>query len=212
MTAPLSRKKTLTLEDLVLQFGAVELQNPLSRETFMTLADQYPDLTLERDKNGITTIMSPVKKGSGKRESTLNGFLFIWNHQHRLGEVHGPSSGFNLPDGSFKQPDAAWISNERLGATKGDDDEAFLTVAPDFVAEIRSATDRLKKLQTKMTDVWMANGVQLAWLIDPYDEKAYIYRLGREVELVEGFAGKTLSGGAVLPGFELPLDEMRRDV
>ena len=212
MTAPLSRKKTLTLEHLVLQFGAVELQNPLNRETFMTLADQYPDLTLERDKNGITTIMSPVKKGSGKRESTLHGLLFAWNHRTRPGEVHGPSSGFDLPDGSFKQPDAAWISNERLGATKGADDEAFVTVAPDFVAEIRSGTDRLKKLQTKMTDVWIANGVRLAWLIDPYDEKVYIYRPSREIEVVEGFAGKTLSGEAVLPGFELPLDEMRRDV
>ena len=211
MTAPLSRKKTLTQEDIVLQFGAVELQNPLSREAFMGLADRYPDLTLERDKNGITTIMSPVKKGSGKRESTLVILLGIWSRIHGPGEVHGPSSGFDLPDGSFKQPDAAWISNERLAGAKNDD-EAFVSVAPDFVAEIRSATDRLKKLQTKMTDVWMANGVQLAWLIDPYDEKAYIYRFGREVELVEGFAGKTLSGEAVLPGFELPLDEMRRDV
>ena len=58
----------------------------------------------------------------------------------------------------------------------------------------------------------MANGARLSWLIDPYDEKVYIYRPGREVETIEGFAGKTLSGEDVLPGFELPLEEMMRDV
>ena len=210
MTTALSRKKTLTLEDLVLQFGAVEFQNPLDRETFLALAEQYPDLTMERDKNGITTIMSPVKKGSGKRESALNGFLFMWNYQRQLGEAHGPSSGFNLPNGAFKQPDAAWISNERIEKAKDSNEEAFISIVPDFVAEIRSGTDRLKKLQTKMQEVWMVNGVRLAWLIDPYEEKVYIYRPDREVETIEGFAGKKLFGEDVLPGFELPLDEMQR--
>ena len=211
MTATLSRKKTLTLEDLVRQFGAVEFQNPLSRESFLDFAERYPDLPMERDKNGITTIMSPVKKGSGKRESALNGFLFMWNYQSQSGELYGPSSGFDLPDGAFRQPDAAWISKDRLAKSK-DSDESFITVVPDFVAEIRSGSDRVKKLQTKMTDVWIANGVRLAWLIDPYEEKNYIYRPDKAVEIVEGFAGKKLSGTDVLPGFELPLDEMRRGV
>lgn len=210
MTDVLSRKKALTLEDLVLQLGAVEFQNPVSRETFLALAERYPDLAMERDKNGITIIMSPVKRGSGKREFTLSGFLFMWNRQHRFGEAYSPSSGFDLPDGAFKQPDAAWISNERLAQAPDAGEEAFITAVPDFVAEIRSGTDRLKKLQTKMTEVWMANGVRLAWLIDPYEEKVYLYRAGRDVEILEGFAGKKLSGEDVLPGFELPLDEMRR--
>lgn len=210
MTATLARKKTLTLEDMVCQFGAVEFQNPLSWESFVALAEQYPKLTLERDKNGITAIMSPVRRGSGKRESTLLILIGAWYYAHHSGELHGPSSGFILPDGAFRQPDAAWISNERLEAAKPVNEEEFISIVPDFVAEIRSGTDRLKKLQTKMEEVWMANGVRLAWLIDPYDEKAYIYRDGKAVETVEGFSGKKLSGEAVLPGFELPLDEMRR--
>lgn len=212
MTATLARKKTLTLEDLVCQFGSVEFQNPLSRETFLTLAEQYPDLTMERDKNGITIIMSPVRKGSAKRESTLQGYLFMWNFQHHLGEVYGPSTGFILPDSAFRQPDAAWISDERIAAAQMVSDEAFISIVPDFVAEIRSGTDRLKKLQTKMEEVWMANGVRLAWLIDPYDEKVYIYRQGKAVETLEGFPGKKLLGEEVLPGFELPLDDMRANL
>ena len=212
MSTDILTKETLTLEDLALHYGPVELQSPLSREAFIALTERYPDLCIERETNGITTIMSPVKRGSGKRESMLLGLLFAWNTQHSSGEVHGPSSGFDLPDGAFKSPDAAWISPERLATVPEADEEAFITIIPDFVVEVRSGTDRLKKLQTKMTDTWMANGVRLAWLIDPYEEKVHLYRPGREVEIITGFAGKSLSGEEVLPGFELPLENMRRRV
>lgn len=210
MSATIPAEKEITLEDMVLRYGAIVMQNPLSKKDFTELAERYPDLLMEREKNGITTIMSPVKRGSGKRESGLNGFLFMWNYQHRLGEAHGPSTGFELPDGSFKQPDAAWISNDRIAASKESGEEAFVNIVPDFVAEIRSGSDPLKKLQRKMTDTWIANGVRLAWLIDPYDEKAYIYRPGEAVRIVAGFSGKTLPGEDILPGFELPLEEMMR--
>jgi len=84
-------------------------------------------------------------------------------------------------------------------------------VVPDFVVEVRSSTDRLKKLKIKMTDSWMANGVKLAWLLDPYEEKAYIYRAGTaDPEVTQGFAGKQLTGEDLLPGFELPLETMLR--
>lgn len=136
----------------------------------------------------------------------------MWNFQTSLGEVYSPSTGFDLPSGATKCPDAAWISFERLAQSSLEDEERFVRVVPDFVVEVRSGTDRLKKLQTKMADTWLANGVRLAWLIDPYEEKAHLYRPGREVEIVDGFAGKSLSGEDVLPGFELPLESMRRRV
>ena len=65
--------------------------------------------------------------------------------------MHGPSTGFELPDGSFKQPDAAWISNDRVTALKEAGEEAFVTIVPDFVAEIRSGSDPLRKLRQKKT-------------------------------------------------------------
>jgi Uma2 family endonuclease len=210
MNATIPAGKELTLEQLMLRHGAIEFQNPMSKEEFVSLAERYPDLPMEREKNGTVTIMSPVKRGSSKRESTLIGLLFMWNHQYGLGELHSPSGGFNLPDGAIKSPDAAWISPERLAAAADDDDEHFITIIPDFVVEVRSGSDRLKKLQKKMTDTWMANGVRLAWLIDPYEEKAYIYRYNHEVETIENFKDKVLSGELVLPGFELPLNLMRR--
>jgi Uma2 family endonuclease len=210
MSALLARSKELTLEYLALHFGPVELQRPLSREEFVALAERYPDLGLEREKNGAVTVMSPVKRGSSKRESSVIALLYIWNENlARAGEVHGATGGFDLPDGTTKSPDVAWISPARLAAAPQYEEEDFVKIVPDFVAEVRSHTDRLKKLQKKMTDTWMANGVRLAWLIDPYEEKVHIYRQGKEVEIAEGFAGKKLSGEDVLPGFELPLDKMR---
>ena len=209
MTSTRSRSKTHTLEDLVLQHGPIELQNPLSKQDFAALTEHYPELAMEREKDGITTIMSPVKKGSGKRESTLIILLGIWNLQTRLGEVYSPSTGFDLPDGSTKSPDVAWISVDRIRTDTGGDEE-FVRMVPDFVAEIRSGSDRLPKLQKKMTDTWLANGVRLAWLIDPYQEKAYIYRPGLAVTVIKGFTGKVLSGEEVLPGFELPLEVMQQ--
>ena len=199
----------LTLEELAVHYGPVELQKPLSKAEFSALAERFPDLQMEREQDGKISIMSPVKRGSGKREPILYGFLFIWYLKTRLGELHGPSTGFDLPDGSTRSPDAAWISEERLKQAP-DEEDSYVSIVPDFIGEIRSSTDRLKKLQQKMTDTWMANGVRLAWLIDPYEEKAHIYRVGREIEIVSGFEGKILSGEEVLPGFELPLVEMMK--
>jgi Uma2 family endonuclease len=212
MSALLARSKELTLEYLALHFGPVELHRPLSREEFVALAERCPDLGLEREKNGAVTVMSPVKRGSSKRESSVIALLYVWNdnlNSANAGEVHGSTGGFDLPDGTTKSPDLAWISPERLAAAPQDEEEDFVKIVPDFVAEVRPRTDRLKKLQKKMSDSWMANGVRLAWLIDPYEEKVHIYRQGKPVEIESGFAGKKLSGEDVLPGFELPLDKMR---
>ncbi|MBX2890579.1 MAG: Uma2 family endonuclease [Saprospiraceae bacterium] len=212
MVAELFDKETLSLEEAVIRLGAISFEEPMSKEQFTLLAERFPYLRMEREADGKVLIMSPVKRGSGKREPKLSGFLFMWHNQHGLGELHRPSSGFDLPDGSTKSPDVAWISEERLRNISNDDEEIFVPVVPDFVAEVRSATDRLKKTQQKMTETWMANGVRLAWLIDPYEEKAYIYQQDREVEIIEGLDGKKLSGEDVLPGFELPQEAMKRKI
>lgn len=199
-----------TLEELAVKYGPIEMQRPMSREAFVALAERYPNLAVERDADGTITFMAALKKGSGRRESKLHGLLFLWNLQHGHGEVFGPNGTYDLPDGATKMPDVSWISPERLPDLSDDDEEAFIQVLPDFVAEIRSQSDRLNKLQAKMTDSWMANGVRLAWLIDPYEEKAYVYRQDKAVKIVSGFLENSLSGEEVLPGFELALKEMMR--
>ncbi len=196
------------LESLVRQLGPLEFQQSFSREAFISLAERFPDLQMEREADGKILIMSPVKKGSGRRESQLHGLLFIWNNRHSLGELFSPSTGFDLPSGVIKSPDVGWISNE--ANVSSDEEELFVKTVPDFIAEVRSSSDRLSKLQEKMTQVWMENGVRLAWLIDPYEETAYIYRQGQAPETIKGFDDKSLLGEDVMPGFVLPLKEMKR--
>lgn len=185
--------------------------SPMPKPDFENLMVKFPDLMMEREKNGTVILMSPVKKSTGKKEAKAIIYLGIWSEKTGLGEVYSSSTMFDLPDGSSKSPDCAWLSNETLAALPDDEDESDASpVVPDFVVEVRSKSDLLKKVQDKMQDVWMANGVRLGWLIDPFDEKVHIYRQGQEPEIRQGFAGKFLSGEDVLPGFRMALDKFRR--
>jgi Uma2 family endonuclease len=76
---------------------------------------------------------------------------------------------------------------------------------PDFVIELRSATDRLNILKTKMLE-YQRLGVKLGLLINPQDKQVEIYRLGQEVEVLE--LPMTVDCGDVLPGFNLDLAEI----
>ena len=57
-------------------------------------------------------------------------------------------------------------------------------VSPEFVIEMRSESDRPSMLQEDMR-LWIANGVELAWLIDPQRKVVEVYRPGKEPEVHE---------------------------
>lgn len=84
-------------------------------------------------------------------------------------------------------------------------EEQFARIAPDFIIELRSKPDNLRKLQNKMRE-YIENGVRLGWLIDPYQKRVYIYRAGGEIEILENPV--KVSGEDVLRGFELDLTEI----
>ena len=177
----------------------------------MVIVNAYPNLNLEREKNGKVTIMSPVKFGSGKKELHFGIYLGNWwLNNGEIGEVFSSSTGIILKDTSFKSPDCGWISEDRLAENPVDDENKdFLKVAPDFVVEIKSLSDSIKQLKNKMTNSWIKNGVRLGWLIDPYKERIYIYRPNQKVEEIKGFDGKTVNGEDVLKGFKLNLEKMK---
>ena len=177
----------------IARFGPIVLERPLSKEAFFILASHYPELQMEREPNGKIKIMSPVKFGSGNRESIVLVFLGIWWLKTKSGKIFSPSTGIELPDGAIRSPDCGWISSERLSQVSlKEQEENFLKVVPDFIVEVRSKTDRLAVLKRKMEQVWMKNGVRLAWLIDPYAEKVYVYRENGKNETVKGFESKKI--------------------
>jgi Uma2 family endonuclease len=177
----------------------------LTDEQFFELCSANRDLRFERSADGELIIMAPVTGRSGYRNIKLSQQLANWVDTNDLGIGFDSSTGFKLPHGADRSPDASWVRRERLEALTEEQKDSFLPLAPDFVVELRSKTDLLKTLQAKMQE-YMDNGVRLGWLIDPKSRRVEIYRPGQEVEVLE--SPVSLSGESVLPGFRLDLDPL----
>lgn len=158
---------------------------------------------IERDHNQNLKIMEPIGGDSGWQESEVTGELFVWNKQAKSGKTFSTPTGFYLPNGALKSSDGSWMSLEKWEKITPQARQKFLYAVPDFIVEIRSPSDSLTDLKAKMEE-WIENGVQLAWLIDPKKEKAYIYRKNSSIDTIDGFDG-TLSGENVLDGFQFNL-------
>jgi Uma2 family endonuclease len=174
----------------------------LSHDQFRELCRENRDIRLELTAKGQLIVMPPTGWESGKRNANLTIDLGIWNRQAQLGVVFDSSTGFILPNGAIRSPDAAWVATERLTALNPNP-EGFLPLAPDFVIELRSASDRLKSLQDKMQE-YIDNGVRLGLLLNPQDRVVEIYRLGKGIEVLH--SPSEVSGEDVLPGFVLMLE------
>ena len=177
-------------------------QVALSDEQFYHICQNNRELKFERTTQGDLIIMSPVGGESGNREADLLIDLGIWNRQTGLGFIFSSSTIFKLPNGADRSPDVAWIRREKWLALSQQQRQKFPPLAPDFLIELRSATDKLETLRFKMLEYQEA-GVLLGWLINPQQQQVEIYRLQREVEIYNLPAA--LSGETVLPGFCLRL-------
>jgi Uma2 family endonuclease len=172
-------------------------------QQFEELAAANPDLQLERTARGELIVNPPTGGESSKRNFSITGQLSNWfEANEELGEGFDSSGGFILPNGATRSPDASWVRRERWNALTPEQRKGFVPLCPDFVVELRSATDSLTKLQEKMQE-YLDNGARLGWLIDPQNQRVQIYRPGQPVEVLEH--PTELSGEDVLPGFILNL-------
>ncbi len=174
----------------------------LTDEQFYQLCVANPEQPLELTHEGVIVAMPPVGGESGNKELELGTDLTLWNRATKLGKVFSSSTIFKLPLGSQRAPDVAWVELSRWNALSVEDREKFPPLAPDFVIELRSRTDKLSDLQEKMLE-YRNNGVRLGLLINPQDKQVEVYRLGGEVEVIQDPA--SVSCEDVLPGFSLNL-------
>lgn len=129
-----------------------------------------------------------------------------WAAKNKTGVCFESSAKFTLPNGAKRMPDAAWILKERYFAfSEIERAERFTAIAPDFIIELRSKSDRLPILQKKMKE-YIENGVRLGWLIDPFKKRIRVYRADKTIEVFDN--PNTVSGEDVLRGFELDLTEI----
>jgi Uma2 family endonuclease len=172
-------------------------------EQFTALAASNRDLQLERTAQGELIVNPPTGWATGKRNFSIIGQLHRWYDDNgAIGEAFECSTGFTLPNGAIRSPDAGWISQERWDSLTDEQKGTFANICPDFVVELRSHSDTVKSLQEKMQE-YMDNGAKLGWLIDPQTRTVAVYRVGLEVEVLSNPV--ELFGENVLPGFVLNL-------
>ncbi len=166
---------------------------------------ENPYVQFELNKDG-EMIISPLKNGTeSSRNFLINGEFGKWSEKDRSGIGFASSTLFNLPNGAKRSPDLAWIKNERWESLTNDEQEKFPPLCPDFVIELRSRTDAAADLQSKMEE-YLENGAKLGWLIDPYQQKVYIYRQNEDVEILDN--PKKVSGEPLLKNFILKMEKI----
>jgi Uma2 family endonuclease len=176
----------------------------LTEAEFLKFSQQFPDSMLEYSGDGTLIIMPPTDPETGKRTLLIVRKLAEWAEKQGLGSVVGPDASFRFRDGSRRSPDAAWFNEERWQKTRKPESR-YPVFAPEFVMELRSPEDRMRLLQEKMEE-YIANGVQLAWLIDSKGRTVTIYRPGREPEVLSN--PTTVQGEGPVDGFALSLDKI----
>lgn len=185
--------------------STLKLKIDLNNDQFFQMCQKNRDYRFERTASGELLIMPPTGSDTGRRNVKITTQLDIWNSETNLCEVFDSSSGFTLPNGAERSPDASWVKIERWNALTPEQQETFAPICPDFVVELRSRTDSLKELQEKMQE-YIENSAQLGWLIDRKNKRVEIYRPGKDVEILDN--PTTLSGENVLPGFVLHLQQI----
>ena len=178
-------------------------QWPLTDDQFLRLCSLNDGWLFETDAQGRLLIMTGVAPPSGRRAARITAQFVPWSDEFTDGDVFDGTSIFGLPDGSRRMPDMAWVSGERLARLPTKDPQEVWHLVPDFVLEIVSFTDELEDQQAKMRGVWLANGVRLGWLIDPYRESLHIYRPGAPTEVQD--RPSQISDPEVLPRLTVDL-------
>ena len=82
----------------------------LSDDQLFRLCASNKEVKFERTSKGELILMSPTGGLTGSRNSEIGMALSNWNKRTKLGKVFDSSTGFNLPNGAMRSPDAAWIT------------------------------------------------------------------------------------------------------
>jgi Uma2 family endonuclease len=194
----------ITVDNQPLLLNVSNTTLTVTPEQFDDLCIDNPDLRLELTPNRELIVMAPAGGESSKKNNDLSGQIWYWNRQTNLGETFDSSGGYDFTalGGGKPAPDASWIEKSRLA---GVNIVGFIPVVPDFVLELRSATDGLKPLQEKMRE-YQRIGVRLGLLVNPKNQQVEIYRPGQEPEILE--SPISIDCNEVMPGFILSMERI----
>jgi len=149
----------------------------LTQEQFFRLCGDNPELRLELTAQKEIIVMSPTNSKTGMRNGEINRQLGNWAKQDGTGVFFDSNTGFVLPNGANRSPDALWILRSRWDALTPEQQSVFAPICPDFVIELWSPSDTLSEIQFKLNE-YVANGAKLGFLIYPPQQQVFVYRPG----------------------------------
>ncbi len=166
---------------------------------------EYIDCIVELVDGEI--IKMPKPSGlHGQITMQLGAKLFNFVAENRLGVVTAAETGFILernPDGrdTVRGLDIAFISSARASSALPD---RLLEVAPDLAVEVISPSNEAADIHHKIRQLFAA-GTALVWIVYPETRTVEVHTASGATTLEDD---DILSGGAVLPGFEIPVREI----
>ena len=196
--------------DLHRRFGPIPLGRVLTDPApgTATVADWE---AANRRGDGIYELIDRtlIRKAVSTLSSWLGGWLVTLLNNHvvprRFGWVTAADGFFDLPDG-LRAPDASFtrrvlFEDDRLP------DSGYTDAVPALVVEALSPGNTRAEMERKRA-VYFAAGVELLWEADPLARTVVVWT-GPDADVtLSAEAGDTLTGGAVLPGFAVTLDEL----
>jgi Uma2 family endonuclease len=209
MSAVQSISPLKTLADLVNRLGGV----PLDRIRFQPApgtATVQDVIDIQEREGKLCELVEGVllEKTVGYMESGLALFLGGLLSAHvalrNLGIVTGANGTMEIMPDLVRIPDVAFTSWDRLPGRRMPVKPVPLLV-PNLAVEVLSRSNTPGEMAVKRREYFTA-GVQLVWEIDPVRRTVAVYTSESNVRML-GVAD-SLDGGAVLPGFTLPLREL----
>lgn len=174
----------------------------MTDQEFAAFCAKHPDLNFEMTAEGEIIVMAPTYSLTGASNWEVGAQLRNWARRDGRGVGCDSSTGFVLPNGARRSPDASWTLKSRVEKLPARERRGFWHLCPDFVIEVKSSSDRLKTVREKMRE-YLSNGAQLGWLIDPDKRSVEIYRPDGSVE--SRAVAKEIEGEGPVAGFVLDL-------
>jgi Uma2 family endonuclease len=184
----------------------VVLDPPLTDAELEALSIASDWFRLERSREGKILMHPPAGGLTSSGNAEIGAQLHSWWTTHERGMVFDSSGTFFLADGSMLSPDASYVLPHKLKGLTKDKLTGFPRLCPDFVIELLSISDSLRKARKKM-ERWIENGATLGWLIDPCRKKVYVYEPGSQAATV---SGNVVHRKGPVEGFVFNLDRLWR--
>lgn len=201
MSREIVEQVSIKILPIALDVNSIELTD----SQFYKLCRANKELKLELTAQGELIIMAPTSSLTGWRNAKINYYLTAWSERDTTGLTFDSSTGFRLPNGAKRSPDASWARLTKWNCLTEEEKEGFAPICPDFVVELRSTDDVLSKLQEKMLE-YIDNGAELGWLFDPKNKDVYVYCPNQPEVCLHN--PETISADPTLSGFTLRLSNI----